>query len=392
MNTDMYHPQDPRANNPNNFSFQRNNHSGILLGNSSTNFQAPNVMYNSYFPGAVQPGFNSQNPPVFMFRERKGKINWRNIANLDVDDLIGRGDVRSLETHLSNITFSNIEKEDIETFGDATLLKLFRLSQYGLEYLLNCQNYLSGQSQVLDNQYRHSEDRVKPLEDQARRNQSEILNLKADIKEKKELISAYQNTLNKPIFKCHICSKYFQSKEYLDAHFDRRHPNNQTPTEERIVKLVAKEVATSPLVTLKATGRDRYGKTYNEDSTMEATRVEHGVQTLSTNATVDNTQNSALLEKIMTQYKQEEDLKLSQMNSNIQDRLQELLRSNYELTNKLAELEKKIENQKHVEVDTPQFERTIRKPSGNLNEELSALEKKETPKKTFQPTRFIISR
>jgi len=118
-------------------------------------------MYNSYFPGAYQqPTFNSQNPPVFMFRERKGKLNWRNIANLDVDDLIGRGDVRSLETHLSNITFSQVEQEDIEKFGDATLLKLFRLSQYGLEYLLNCQNYLSNQSQVLDNQYRHSEDRV----------------------------------------------------------------------------------------------------------------------------------------------------------------------------------------------------------------------------------------
>jgi len=91
-------------------------------------------------------------------------------------------------------------------------------------------------------------------------------------------------------------------------------------------------------------------------------------------------QNSALLEKLITQFKQDEDLKLSTLNSTIQDRLQELLRSNYELTTKLAELEKKIENQNQAP-PTPQFEKTIRKPSGNLGEELSDLEKRETPKK-----------
>jgi len=117
-------------------------------------------MYNSFFLGANQPAYGYHQPPAFLYRERKGKVNWRNISNLDIDDLIGRGDVRALETYLSNITFANIEKEDLEKFGDATLLKLFRLSQYGLEYLLNSQNYLANQAYLLDNQYKLSEDKV----------------------------------------------------------------------------------------------------------------------------------------------------------------------------------------------------------------------------------------
>jgi len=98
--------------------------------------------------------------PSFFFRERKGKINWRNIANLDIDKLIEEGDVNQLENYLSNITYAALDKEDFERMGDATLLKLFRLSQYGLEYLLNCQNYLAEQTQVLDISYRQTEDKV----------------------------------------------------------------------------------------------------------------------------------------------------------------------------------------------------------------------------------------
>lgn len=117
-------------------------------------------MYNSFFRGQPTNPIGYQQPPSFLFRERKGRVNWRNLANLDIDDLVGRGDIKALEAHLSNITFANIEREDLEKFGDATLLKLFRLSQYGLEYLLNCQNYLANQTQAMDNQYRNSQELV----------------------------------------------------------------------------------------------------------------------------------------------------------------------------------------------------------------------------------------
>lgn len=49
--------------------------------------------------------------------------------------------------------------------------------------------------------------KLLPLEEQARRNQAEIVNLKSEVKHKKDLLKAYQNTLSTPLFKCHLCSK-----------------------------------------------------------------------------------------------------------------------------------------------------------------------------------------
>lgn len=117
-------------------------------------------MYQGFFPNHPGSQVGYQNPPSFMFRERKGKVNWRNIASLDVDEMVGKGDIRTLESYLSNICFANIEEEDVERIGDVNLLKLFRLSQYSLEYLLNCQNYLAHQSQALEYQYKLSDEQV----------------------------------------------------------------------------------------------------------------------------------------------------------------------------------------------------------------------------------------
>jgi len=48
---------------------------------------------------------------------------------------------------------------------------------------------------------------MRPIEELARRNHSEISNLKTEIKQKKDLIKTYKKALNKPVFKCHLCSK-----------------------------------------------------------------------------------------------------------------------------------------------------------------------------------------
>jgi len=386
--------------NPANFSFQKNNSSGILLGSTANHSQIPNQpLYNSFFVGSQQPaGYGYQQPPTFLYRERKGKVNWRNISNLDIDDIIGRGDTRALETYLSNITFANIEREDLEKFGDATLLKLFRLSQYGLEYLLNTQNYLANQAYMLDNQYKHSEDKLKPIEELARRNHAEITNLKSEVKQKKDLIKTYKKALNKPVFKCHLCSKYFQSSDFLDAHFKRKHPKSPEAEKEKviIVKEIVKEVATSPLPqkesNVKAAGR--YKKSYNEDEELEHQRRNEttGVQTSSTADNTMQIQSSVFLERLMHQFKEDEDMKLSQLNLTIQEKLQEIIRSNKELTSKVADMEKKLENQSFVspvkevrDVREPEtFQRTIRTADvmrRPQEESINELQRRETPKK-----------
>ena len=49
--------------------------------------------------------------------------------NVDMDKLVKEIDLSSLETLLNNITYANLDKEDMERLGDAHFVKLFRMSQ-----------------------------------------------------------------------------------------------------------------------------------------------------------------------------------------------------------------------------------------------------------------------
>jgi zinc finger protein DZIP1 len=56
--------------------------------------------------------------------------------NTDLDRVIKETDVGQIEQLLSNITFAELDFEDLHKLGDAHFTKLFRLSQLTIEYLL----------------------------------------------------------------------------------------------------------------------------------------------------------------------------------------------------------------------------------------------------------------
>ena len=67
-------------------------------------------------------------PPKFAFQERSGRINWRTLMNIDLDKINKEVDLKQLEALLQNITFAQLDKDDLERLGDAHFVKLFRLS------------------------------------------------------------------------------------------------------------------------------------------------------------------------------------------------------------------------------------------------------------------------
>ncbi len=56
--------------------------------------------------------------------------------NTDLDKINKEVDLKQLENLLSNIAFAQLDRDDLERLGDAHFIKLFRLSQYSIEYLL----------------------------------------------------------------------------------------------------------------------------------------------------------------------------------------------------------------------------------------------------------------
>ena len=86
--------------------------------------------------------------------------------NADVSKIGQQVDLRQLEGLLQNITYAKLDRDDMERFGDDTFLKLFRLAQMSIEYLVYTQNYLECLTRTLDLQYKNSIESTKGVREQ----------------------------------------------------------------------------------------------------------------------------------------------------------------------------------------------------------------------------------
>lgn len=78
----------------------------------------------------------------FFFRQRKGKLNLRKLEAIDLEKVIREVDVDLLQQCIENITFSEFQDYDIHYLTDKQIVKLFKLSQLTIEYLLFTQRKL----------------------------------------------------------------------------------------------------------------------------------------------------------------------------------------------------------------------------------------------------------
>ena len=70
--------------------------------------------------------------------------------NIDIDKIIRDVDLKQIENLLQNITYAHLERDDLERLGDAHFIKLFKISQMSIEYLLYTQTYLESLCKALD--------------------------------------------------------------------------------------------------------------------------------------------------------------------------------------------------------------------------------------------------
>lgn len=69
---------------------------------------------------------------------------------------------------MNNVTYANLDREDLERLGDAHFIKLFRVSQLTIEYLLYTQDYFQSVNKVLDVKGREWYSHGKELESKLR--------------------------------------------------------------------------------------------------------------------------------------------------------------------------------------------------------------------------------
>ncbi|KAI5070524.1 hypothetical protein GOP47_0014867 [Adiantum capillus-veneris] len=220
--------------------------------------------------------------PPFCFQRRCARIDWRTLHALDVDQIIREIDVNKLESVLDTIAFGDVQGEDTRNFTEANFVKLFRLSQLMVEYLLHTQEVLVSQkSQLLEagaTLYKRAEKfRLRCVWQHEALWQSH-----RDLKRSKKTIRTYEALLRsqgqalpvasvtpplKQAHYCPFCDKVFESASYLDMHISRRHSASKEPSAEARASLgqtklnsssapLVKEMATSALQTEGDNWRD----------------------------------------------------------------------------------------------------------------------------------------
>ncbi|CAF0822227.1 unnamed protein product [Adineta ricciae] len=173
---------------------------------------------------------NPSQPPMsrpFVFNKRNEKIDWRRIAAVDIDRVARELDFQVLQDNIEQITLCNIDLEVDSRAMDPNFLKLYKMAQLTIEYLLLCQDQIS--SQLAENEQNKS----KGLVDHEQYNH-EIQKLKDDLnrtkkesKRRKKLLETQEKMLlaQRPSYHtCPICAHSFLTFDYLQAHMQRRHP------------------------------------------------------------------------------------------------------------------------------------------------------------------------
>lgn len=180
-------------------------------------------------PMAFVPPRAASGPlPFFQFRPRLESVDWRRLSAIDVDKVAGAVDVLTLQENIMNITFCKLEDEKCphcQSGVDPVLLKLIRLAQLTIEYLMHSQEFLTSQLNLVEERLRLSLIDYEQSKQLLTKQAGEIKLLKDECKRRKKMLSTQQLMIEAKAsyYQCHFCDKAFMNQAFLQSHIQRRH-------------------------------------------------------------------------------------------------------------------------------------------------------------------------
>ncbi|XP_035533362.1 zinc finger protein Dzip1 [Morone saxatilis] len=167
----------------------------------------------------------------FKFRPRRESVDWRRINAVDVDLVVSQLDVDALQDHISTVTFCSLDGERCQRCQspvDPALVKLLRLAQLTVEWLLHCQEFLSLNLRAAEERLAAAGGEREQLLAQQKKLEEKAKLLTAELKQRKKVIRTQQSLLAPQIIssqKCPQCDKSFLNSSFLQNHMQRRHPD-----------------------------------------------------------------------------------------------------------------------------------------------------------------------
>lgn len=164
----------------------------------------------------------------FSFGRRQENVDWRMLASVDVDRIQRDMDVKTLQDNIMHITFCNIEAElGMQGFGyDTNFIKMFKLAQLIIEYLLHSQQFLSASLDSENRTLKESMEVAQKAKEELEERKEAYKKLKKQCQKQKQWIAEYQLLIRAGAsgqHKCPCCAKSFVSHEYVISHVTRKH-------------------------------------------------------------------------------------------------------------------------------------------------------------------------
>ncbi|XP_075402986.1 cilium assembly protein DZIP1L isoform X2 [Tenrec ecaudatus] len=200
--------------------------------------------------------FGAYTLPSFKFQPRRENVDWRRMSALDVDRVARELDVATLQENIAGVTFCNLDKETCSRCGqpvDPVLLKVLRLAQLTIEYLLHCQDCLSASVAQLEARLQASLGQQEHGQRELGRQADELKGVREESRRRRKMISTLQQLLLQTgahsYHTCHLCDKTFMNATFLRGHMQRRHTavaeggkqkKQDQPVEEVLEELRAK--------------------------------------------------------------------------------------------------------------------------------------------------------
>lgn len=136
--------------------------------------------------------------PAFKFQPRRESIDWRRISAVDVDRVARELDVATLQENIAGVTFCNLDQEVCNHCRqpvDPVLLKVLRLAQLIIEYLLHCQDCLSASVAQLEARLQASLGQQQRGQQELGRQVDELKGVREESRRRRKMISTLQQLL-----------------------------------------------------------------------------------------------------------------------------------------------------------------------------------------------------
>ncbi|XP_015110390.1 zinc finger protein DZIP1 [Diachasma alloeum] len=166
--------------------------------------------------------FNVHRTPV--------RIDWNRISTIDIERLMRERDFLTIDENVNNVVDYSLESAYDIKILDPNFVKIFRLAQLSVEYLLYCRQYLDQSVIILKDDLKLRLEENHKLKRELSTADEQIKDLKEKSREKHKWLEKKFSDSSGEIHKCPHCPKTFISSVFMTSHMTRRHSTQSLPT------------------------------------------------------------------------------------------------------------------------------------------------------------------